>query len=120
MNKAEIIRNIALSFPATDEKPHFEKPSFRVKGKIFVVHNQAMNRISVKLSEVEQSIFCAFDNSMIYKVPNKWGSQGWTLVELENVPLELLEAIMMEAYCEVAPKQLGEQVKSEILKNNKT
>jgi hypothetical protein len=119
MEQHEIIRRIALSFPATDEKPHFEKPSFRVKGKIFVVHNQAMNRISVKLSEVEQSIFCAFDNSIIYKVPNKWGNQGWTLVELEKAPLEMLEAIIMEAYCEVAPAKLAEQVKNEILKNLK-
>jgi hypothetical protein len=115
---ATTIRQIALAFPETEEMPHFEKPSFRVKGKIFVVHNQAMNRISVKLSETQQSLFCAFDNSMIYKVPNKWGNQGWTLVELENAPLELLEAVIMEAYCEVAPKKLAEQVKAEILKNN--
>jgi hypothetical protein len=119
MTSTDTIRRIALSFPETDEKPHFEKPSFRVKGKIFVVHNVAMNRITVKLSEVEQSIFCAFDHSMVYKVPNKWGNQGWTLVELENAPLELLEAIIMESYCENAPKKLAEQVKNEILKNLK-
>lgn len=117
MHTHETIRQIALSFPETDEKPHFEKPSFRVKGKIFVVHNQAMNRISVKLSEVEQSIFCAFDQAMIYKVPNKWGNQGWTLVELEKAPVELLEAIIMESYCENAPVKLAAQVKNEILKN---
>jgi hypothetical protein len=111
------IRQIALSFPETEEMSHFEKPSFRVKKKIFVVHNQAMNRICVKLSETQQSLFTAFDSKMIYKVPNKWGNQGWTLVELENAPLELLEAIIMEAYCEIAPKNLASKVKEEILKN---
>ena len=56
---------------------------------------------------------------MIYKVPNKWGNQGWTLVELEKAPLELLEAIIMESHDGNAPMKLEAQVKAEILKTPK-
>ena len=111
----EKIKAIALSFPETSEAPHFEKTSFRVKQKIFVTCNLPKNRICVKLSATQQSIFSAFDPQMIYPVPNKWGKQGWTLVELQNLSLELLEAVLLEAYCEVAPPKLAKALQEKYL-----
>jgi len=35
MLSVEEVRKLALSFPETDEHPHFEKSAFRVKKKIF-------------------------------------------------------------------------------------
>jgi hypothetical protein len=43
------------------------------------------NRGLVKLSVIDQSVFCAFDKTIIYPVNNKWGKQGWTLVELKKI-----------------------------------
>ena len=62
-------RKLALSFPEAVEMPHFEKASFRVKKKIFATLDAKKNRCVVKLSAVDQSVFCNYDSSVIY--PNK-------------------------------------------------
>ncbi len=73
---------LALSFPDTVELPHFEKTSFRISKKIFATLDTANQRACIKLSPIDQSVFCAFDKDVIYRVNNKWGQQGWTLVKL--------------------------------------
>jgi hypothetical protein len=42
---------------------------------------------------------------VIYQVPNKWGLQGWTIVHLEKISLELLEGALEAAYQEVSKKK---------------
>ncbi|MEJ7693919.1 MmcQ/YjbR family DNA-binding protein [Daejeonella sp.] len=110
MVKEETCRELALSFPETNEAPHFEKPSFRVAKKIFATLNLKENRICVKLSEIDQDVFSAFDKDVIHPVPNKWGKMGWTLVDLGKVRKDMLADILTMAYCEVAPKRLADLV----------
>ncbi len=104
-------RKIALSFPEAVEAPHFEKASFRVGKKIFATMNIPENRVCIKLSEIDQDVFSSFDRSIIYPVPNKWGRQGWTLVDLNAVREDILTDMLRSGYCEVAPKRLAEKVK---------
>jgi hypothetical protein len=103
----DFIRKVALSFPETTEKPHFEKTSFRVKHKIFATVDTANNRASIKLSLADQDIFSAFDKTIICAVPNKWGGQGWTTIDLSKVPRPLCKAAITAAYCDVAPPKLA-------------
>lgn len=105
MVDVKTFKQLALSFPDAEEQPHFEKSSFRVKKKIFATHAPDSHIICVKLSEVEQSVFCAFDKTIIYPVDNKWGKQGWTLVDLKKVRKEMLKDILNVAYNEVASKK---------------
>ena len=109
----EKIRQLALALPETTEQPHFEKPSFKVGKKVFATYNGPFNRICVKLSEADQYAFCSFDSSVIYPVPNKWGKQGWTLINLATVQEETLVDALTMAYCEVAPKKLAALVKGD-------
>lgn len=104
-------RTLALSFPEATEAPHFEKISFRVKGKIFATCDEKNNRACLKLSETNQDLFSLADKSIVYPVNNKWGKQGWTLVELSMVSKRLFTAALTSAYCEVAPAQLAALVK---------
>ena len=39
----------------------------------------------VKLSVIDQSVFCAFDETIIYPVPGGWGRQGATMINLKKV-----------------------------------
>ena len=100
------LRKLALSFPEATEEPHFEKTSFRVKKKIFATFDQLKNRTCIKLSETDQDVFASFDKSIMYPVDNKWGNQGWTLIEMEKVNEEMFIYAVTSAYCEVAPKKL--------------
>ncbi|MVM37533.1 MmcQ/YjbR family DNA-binding protein [Spirosoma sp. HMF3257] len=111
MVNVNTFRQMALSFPEMSEQPHFDKSSFKVGKKIVVTLNIKENRCCVKLSEIDQGLFSAFDRTVIYPVPNKWGKQGWTLVSLEKVNEETLLDALRAAYCEVAPKKLAALVR---------
>ncbi len=102
----------ALAFPETVQLPHFEKTSFRVKKKIFVTLDTMKQRAVVKLSEIDQSVFCKYDNSIIFPVPGAWGKQGWTIIELKKVRKAMFKDALQLAYCMVAPKALSEMVRN--------
>jgi hypothetical protein len=106
----ENIRNIALAFPETIESPHFEKISFRVKGKIFLTFDIPKNQICAKLPQKEQDLFCLYDKTAIFPVPNKWGKQGWTMVVIQKIPEEMMEDLILAAYLSVAPKKLVDSI----------
>jgi len=107
----ETFRKLALSFEGAEELPHFEKASFRVKKKIFATLDEKLNVACVMLSEVDQSVFCAFDKTIIYPVPNKWGKKGATFIELKKVKKEMLLDALTCSYCKVAPAKLAEKYK---------
>jgi len=98
-------RQLALSFPGATEQPHFEKNSYRANKKIFATHAADSPVVCVKLSPVDQSVFCAFDKTIIYPVDNKWGKQGWTLVELKKVRKDMLKDLLTVAYNGVIAKK---------------
>ena|SRR6187549_3717 len=91
-------RQIALSFSETEEQPHFEKTSFRVKKKIFATLDEKQQKATLKFSPIDQSVFCLADKSAIYPVPNKWGKQGWTVIDLTKVNKTLLEDALSTSY----------------------
>lgn len=95
---------LALSFPGTEENPHFDRRAFKVTGKrIFATLHQPSTTANLKLSVVDQSVFSEYNkgNSAVYPVPNKWGQQGWTTFELSKVPEELMLDALDTAYKDV-------------------
>jgi hypothetical protein len=98
-------KQLALAFPDTKEQPHFEKTSFRVQQKIFATLTLESHIACVKLSETDQSVFCAFDKTIIYPVDNNWGKQGWTLIDLKKVRMDMLKDILTTAYTHVSAKK---------------
>lgn len=104
-------RELALSFPEATEEPHFEKTSFRVKKKIFATYDDVKKRACIKLSEIDQDVFSSADKEIIFPVDNKWGKQGWTLIEMRKVRKVLFIDALTTAYCEVAPKKLADQIR---------
>lgn len=107
----EQLRTLALSFPETTEEPHFEKTSFRVKKKIFATYDEKNDKATIKLSAIDQDVFSSAPGGAIYPVPNKWGKQGWTQIEMSKVNNNLFTDALTTAYCEVAPKKLVQEVK---------
>lgn len=91
-------REIALALPDSVELPHFELTSFRVNKKIFATMDESKNRMCLMFSPIDQSVFCAFDKTIIYPVPNKWGQNGATFVELKKVKLAMLKDMLKQAY----------------------
>jgi predicted DNA-binding protein (MmcQ/YjbR family) len=101
------LKVLALSFPGTSEAAHFEKTSFKVKTKIFATYDAKNNRACIKLSPVDQDVFSIAGKDIIYPVPNKWGKQGWTFIEMSKVKKSIFTDALTTAYCTVAPKNLS-------------
>jgi predicted DNA-binding protein (MmcQ/YjbR family) len=98
----EDFRQLALSFPGTEENPHFDRAAFKVvKKRIFATMHEASGTANMKLSEADQSVFCSFGKKAVYPVPNKWGLQGWTTFELKKIPKELMLDALDTAYKDV-------------------
>ena len=105
----EQARKAALSLPETEEKPHFDLTSFRVKNKIFATIHADKNYVMVKLSAIDQSVFCAFDKEVIFPVPGGWGKQGATFINLKKVKKSMLLDALSTAWKTTAPPKLVEK-----------
>lgn len=110
-SKIEWVRMLALALPETTEEPHFEKTSFRVKNKIFLTCGNSGLTLTLKLSPIDQDVFVSIGKGGIYAVPNKWGKQGWTIIELNKIQDAILKDAITTAYCTVAPQKLVAQVR---------
>ena len=105
MVSVKAFRQMALALPGSEEKPHFDIPSFRVKNKIFTTLHEKTNRAMIKLSIIDQSVFCAIDSSIIYPVPGGWGKAGATFFELKKVKKDILKDALLQSWMGIAPKQ---------------
>jgi len=98
----EEFRELALSFPETVENPHFDRAAFKiVNRRIFATLHEKTGTANLKLSEIDQGVFCSLENNVIYPVPNKFGLQGWTTFDLKKVPKGLVLDALDIAHKEV-------------------
>ena len=95
----------ALGLPGTVQSPHFDKISFRIKKKIFATLDAKTNRLVVKLSVVDQSVFCGYDLAVIHPATGAWGKQGWTVIELPKIRKTICLDAIKTSYQTVSAKK---------------
>jgi len=101
---------MALSFPHTEQVPHFERIGFKITGKrMFTTYLEKNNTANIFLAPAEQKLFCKMDKANIYPVPNKWGGKGATTFELNAVARELVMEALLSAYNEVVKPKTRNQ-----------
>ena len=106
MITADQFTRMALSFPGTEQKPHFERTGFGVTGKrMFATYLAKDNTANIFLTTVDQSVFCQVQPENIYPVPNKWGLKGATTFVLDKVSRELVMEALQAAYNGVVKKR---------------
>lgn len=104
---------LALEFPEAVEAPHFEKTSFRVRGKIFATMAPEKAEAVVKLTPLDQPVFVGHGGGAVYPVKEKWGEQGWTAIDLDSADRALVRDMLACAYRTVAPKSLAARLPRE-------
>lgn len=102
-------RKMALSLPETEEKPHFHLISFRIKNKIFATIHADKNYVMVKLTPIDQSVFCSYNNEVIFPVPGGWGKKGATFIDLKKVRKSMFIDALTTAWKTVATPKLIEK-----------
>ena len=104
----EQVRQMALALPESEEKAHFHLAGFWIKGKIFATIHADKNYVMVKLSPIDQSVFCTYDKDTIFPVPGAWGKKGATFINLGKIKKTMLKDALTTAWKQVAPKKLKE------------
>jgi hypothetical protein len=95
-------QELALSFPNTEQVPHFERTGFKIIGRrMFATYLDKNNTANIFLTPAEQKLFCRMDKKNIYPVPNKWGEKGATTFELNSIAVELVREALLSAYNEI-------------------
>jgi hypothetical protein len=105
MVSIKAFRQMAMTLEQVTEQPHFEKTSFRINKKIFATLDDKKATATLKLNEIDQSVFCSFDNTIFYPANGAWGKQGWTLVILAKVPKPMLADALKKSYLNVSVKK---------------
>ncbi len=105
MVTAKEFRALALSFPESVEAPHFDRASFRVRGKIFATiapdGKSGMLKLDLDAHEAllraEPETFFSFGG---------WSRTGATGVHLARVKKALFRDLLAQAFGNVAPRKL--------------
>lgn len=107
--RLETVRRFALSLPETTEEPHFEKPSFRVKGKIFATVPVGGKHLHVNV-EVDEGQALAEELPEAFE-PIVWGNQtktDWVRVTLAKADRAIVQELLEDAWRRKAPKRVLE------------
>ena len=107
--RLETARRFALSLPETTEEPHFEKSSFRVKGKIFATVPVGGKHLHVNV-EVDEGQALAEELPEAFE-PIVWGEQkktDWIRVTLAKADREIVQELLEDAWRRKAPKRVLE------------
>lgn len=91
-------RQFALSLEGTGEKPHFDRTAFTVNKKIFATLSVNNETLNLKFTPHVQMIFCPPESEVIFAIPNGWGRQGWTTIQLDKASKKLVKSALAEAY----------------------
>ena len=104
----EQIRTYALSLPEAMEQPHFDRTSFRVRGKIFATARESEPYIHVFVDESVREPALAMHPEWIEKL--FWGHKVVGLrIDLGKAQADALEELLLEAWKTKAPKALAQQ-----------
>jgi hypothetical protein len=99
------LRKYALSLPESTEEPHFERTSFRVRGRIFVTAKPDEPHAHVFVGEAQREPALNAHPEFIEKLP--WGGKVVGLrIHLTPAPADVVKDLVKAAWEAKAPKAL--------------
>ena len=97
MATAGDVRKLALGLEGTTEHPHFDRAAFKVK-RIYATLAADGKSLNLKLTPEEQEFKTMMAPEVFSQVPNAWGRQGWTQVDLKAIGKPELKAALEMAW----------------------
>jgi hypothetical protein len=94
---ANDVRKLALGLEGTTEHPHFDRAAFKVK-RIYATLAADGTSLNLKLTPEEQEFKTMLAPEMFSQIPNAWGRQGWTMVNLKAISKAELAAALTMAW----------------------
>jgi hypothetical protein len=103
--RKDTVRRIALALPEAVERETWGTPTFRVRGKIFVMFAEGEREAWVKSTHDEQRALTQMDPGTFF-VPPYVGPSGWVGVRFRTVDRDEMRELLTEAWRLTAPKRL--------------
>ena len=91
-------RKLALSFEATEERPHFDRFAFRTPRRIFATLAGDGSDINLMFDAALQEFYCEQASESFAPVPGGWGKMGATRCDLKKVDKLTLESALKAAH----------------------
>jgi hypothetical protein len=104
---AEAVRRLALALPEATEEPHFERTSFRVKGKIFATVAPDGSSMNVFVDDEQREIMCRVDPKAYETLT--WGKIAYLHVHLKKAKARDVGTLLRSAWERKAPRKLVAQ-----------
>lgn len=115
MTAIERLRRICLALPEAAERETWERPTFRVRDKIFAMPREREGRLAVwvKAPKGSQAVLLAADPIRFFAPPYV-GPKGWVGMMLEPRPdWDEVASLVARSYRLVAPRRLAVLVSDE-------
>jgi len=103
VDRAEFVR-LALALEGTTSAPHFDRTAFKVVRTYATLAADGLS-INLKLTPDEQQLKCLTAPDCFTPVPNAWGRQGWTTVDLGAIGAAELAAALELAWTHARAKR---------------
>ncbi len=102
------VRRLALSFPEAEEAPHFERTSFRIRGKIFLTAKPTEPYIHIFVGEEHREPVLALHSLWAEKLT--WGGKVVGVrIALGKAPASIVKTLVAAAWAAKAPKSLRDK-----------
>ena len=99
------VRGLALALPEATEAPHFDRASFRVRGKIFATIAADGESGMLKLDLEQHEALLKADPDAFFSFGG-WSRSGATGVHFARVGKALFRDLLQQAFRNVAPRAL--------------
>lgn len=96
-------RRLALTLPQVYESSHFDRPDFRVRGKIFATLRSHARAVILETTPANLDALVSADAATFW---DEWRGR-WVGVRLNRVSLPLLSDLLTDAWRLAAPKRLA-------------
>jgi hypothetical protein len=97
MATATDVKRIAMSLAGTASAPHFDRLAYKVR-RIYATVAAGGNSINLMLSPDAQAFKTMMAPKIYSQIPNAWGRNGATAVNLGAISLPELEAALLMAW----------------------
>ncbi|RZA19270.1 MAG: MmcQ/YjbR family DNA-binding protein [Proteobacteria bacterium] len=102
----EILAQLAIDLNGTTEAPHFDRRAFKTQ-TIFVTLAPDGRTANLKLDRDQQDHWCPLLPHGLAPVNNKWGNQGWTVMQLDKLTVDDIAMLVRLAWSNTAKARLS-------------
>jgi hypothetical protein len=107
-NTGDRLRAVALGLTGVEERETWHKPTFRVGGTLFMTLDPDGSTATMKATVDDQAELVASDPA-VFSAAAYLGRYGWITVSLDRCDLDEVEALVVDAWRQTAPRPAGDR-----------